>query len=234
VILVIADATDEPALWLQRRLEPLVGMPVRRITARQLVLGSRFRWHMTSDASQSEVRLANGRLVATAQLAGVISRIQGLPTEPVARVAPADRDYVESELHALLLGWLAALPVPVLGAPSPSCLGGAWAAPAVARMLAAAAGLAADMSERPIWAAGNVAAIVLGGRIYGPLLPRPVMQALVRFAATYGGMVQVTLNRSENFAFVDATPYVDFQLGGSALLRTVAAMFQPLRAEAAE
>ncbi|MBV7255594.1 hypothetical protein KCG44_02210 [Pacificimonas sp. WHA3] len=214
MILIIAERTDAPALWLQRRLSrPAAPVPVRRVNPAQLFAGSSFRFHIAGAEADTSVALSNGRAFDGAALTGVINRVGAVPLPLLTEIGEADREYAESELNACLLGWLAALPCPVLNMPTPGCLGGAWHTDLATCQLAARANL-------PMGHGAPAAHFVwLEGKIFPRLPDTDLRRAVDAFARGYGGRaVQVDMAAD---GLLGATPYVDYRIGGDALVRHV-------------
>ena len=53
----------------------------------------------------------------------MVARLHYLPLALLARIGGEDEDYARSELYALFLSWMAALPTPILNPPETGILG---------------------------------------------------------------------------------------------------------------
>jgi hypothetical protein len=100
-----------------------------------IAAGSGMRWMSPADLSQPgwKFRLRNavdsvavvaGRPIATARIAGVITRLPIVNEYDLAHIVESDRRYVAAEMTAFLLAWLTSLKCPLLNRPTPQCLSG--------------------------------------------------------------------------------------------------------------
>lgn len=226
MILIIAEGTDAPALWLQRRLSPLTApVPVRRINPAQLFAGSRFSFHIDRKRTDISVTLQNGRAVSGERLTGVINRVVSVPQSLLAEMAKDDRAYTESEFQACLLGWLAALPCPVINRATPAALAGPWHGALAMRQLARRAGL--PVGSGP----ATSRLVVFDGDVFPHVKDSRWRQALVRFSRGYGGrLIELHMARD---GLMGAVPFADFRAGGPALVAALAAALAETAGKAA-
>ncbi|HEV2753193.1 MAG TPA: hypothetical protein VGV36_05080, partial [Solirubrobacteraceae bacterium] len=119
--LVLHDPLDASAAWVAGGLRAR-GLEVEAVSSRDLLRARRWHHRVDSDGATVEITLADGRVVRSAQLRGVVNRLTTVPPLE-APVVPADREYAEQERQALWLSWLEALPGPVLNRPTPQGLG---------------------------------------------------------------------------------------------------------------
>src|SRR5262245_10291653 len=73
------------------------------------------------DAGQAHI---DGGIVATRDIAAVVTRIPAVAESELAHVHEDDRRYAAAEMQAFLLAWLSSLECPVLNRPSSSNLAG--------------------------------------------------------------------------------------------------------------
>jgi hypothetical protein len=245
--LVLCDARDLPALWAARGLAARRLAPVEIVTAD--LLATALRWEHEVSARQVgwSAALADGRLIRSAGLRGVLNRLQWAPAGQSDLAEPADRDYVRQELHAVALSWLAALPCPVLNPASPAGLCGARRHPAHWAWLAARAGLpvrpfqesdAAPVPWDRIAANGDGvrSVIALGGELHGPPVPAGLAEGCAALAAHAGTpLLGVTFAVEPGGAawFAGATAMPDLRIGGEALLDALARELAPAGASGA-
>jgi hypothetical protein len=228
-VLILAESRDASALWLADRLRPRLTSAVDVVTPLQLVCSPRMVHRLATTACSFEFRLADGRMLDSAAIDGVVNRMLAAPTAHLQRAAAADRTYAVGELHAFLLGWLGSLDCPILNPPQPDCLVGPWRPQMEVLQLAAQAGLpfaARDIGEDPTPdgpAAGGTS-FVLDGQVLGAPRPPALRDALLRFAALWGGrLLQVDFDAGpEGPALRGATSFVDFRAGGDLLVRAIA------------
>ncbi|MBL9175148.1 MAG: hypothetical protein JNL10_16535 [Verrucomicrobiales bacterium] len=127
--LILSDASDPVGPWLARGLQDLGLNPVRHVTGTQLALARRWEHRLEGEVAVSRVTLADGTILESNLLRGVVNRLQAIPPEFTLGMRAADRDYGLQEAHALLLSWLRSLGCPVVNPVSPGGLSGAWRHP---------------------------------------------------------------------------------------------------------
>jgi hypothetical protein len=137
--LIVAGAEDALAVRVAAELirrHSASGVAV--VTPEELVLAPRIRCR---SPGTSGFTLHNGIVLEEQGIGVVFNRLRTAPVPHFQNARPADRDYAQMELFALLLSWLASLRCQVVNRPSPQALGGcAWSEFAW-RHLAAQAGL---------------------------------------------------------------------------------------------
>jgi hypothetical protein len=235
MIVILCHPGDASALWLAGSMRELAGT-VELVTVEELVYSRRIVYRLNDAGSNGGVVLADGRALRPESIAGLVNRVAYIPTQHFARALPTDRAYAEAELSAFLLAWINGVAGRVINPPLPFALGGALLRPPALMHFAAMAGLRtggfraraeAHEDARPPLPATHTA-LVFDGRTYGTVLPRPILAACRRFAAHTGAsLMQVQFNRSpeHGFRFVNASPAVDFRLGGKPLVRDLALAF---------
>jgi hypothetical protein len=236
MLIILCHAGDAPALWVHAALRG-VGVAAELVTVEQLVFSRRIVHRLDDDGDRGAIHLADGRVLRPEALAGVLNRVHYLPTQHFAAATPADRAYATEELGAFLLAWLDGVAGPVINPPLPSAIDGGTFDPMTLAHLAATAGLPV-----PAWTAGTRgerddesperpcthAAIVFGGRVFGPVLPRPWQDGGVRLAVSLGvPLLEVRLERSTegHWRFVTASGLVDFRHGGRPLVAALRQAF---------
>jgi hypothetical protein len=236
MLVILCHPGDAPALWVHAALRTL-DLDAELVTVEQLVFSRRIVHRLDETGDRGAVHLADGRLLRPEALAGVLNRVRYLPTQHFAAAAPADRAYATEELAAFLLAWLDGVRGPVINPPLPSAIDGGTFDPMTLAHLAATAGLPVaawtagtrgerddESPERP----GTHAAIVFGGRVFGPVLPRPWQDGCLRLAISLGvPLLEVRLERSMpgHWRFVAASGLADFRLGGRPLVAALRQSF---------
>jgi hypothetical protein len=81
-------------------------------------------WQFAVPRPQDGMAVIGGRLVADAEIEGILTLRPCIYPEELLSIAAAHRRYVAAELNAFLLAWLAARTCPVLNRPTASCLAG--------------------------------------------------------------------------------------------------------------
>ena len=239
-----ADA-DAPVRKIRLRAR---GRAVRALTAATLGAET-LRWHHRLGAGGVDFILdpADGRTLSPHDCGGVVNRLHYLPLALLARIGGADEDYARSELYALFLSWMAALPSPILNPPTPQGLAGNWRHPSAWTMLAQASGLpvvpwrqdsASDperdwtIAEQP----GEICVVAVGDRLVRPGwpaaidLPAPVEQGCIALARAAGvGLLGVRLIPDdaipEGWRFVGANLLPDLAAGGEPMVEAIDAAF---------
>ena len=113
---------------------------------------SRPGWSLSIDAPHQGRIVAGGESMAVAKLTGVLIRRLAIYQQELQHVQPSDREYVASEMTALLHWWLSVLPLPVLNRPGAGLLCGPGWRPEYWRSLAVRLGypvVAAIRNTRP-------------------------------------------------------------------------------------
>lgn len=98
-VLVLAREGD-PAL---ARLAALAPGRVRHVRPRDL---SRPGWRYVAGEPEEARAVADGEVLAAADVGGVLCRIGALVEADLPHIHPADRAYVAAEMNAFLLAWL--------------------------------------------------------------------------------------------------------------------------------
>lgn len=140
-LLVVLDPGDAGGMRVAGLLATRHGAYVRVATAADLVFGSRVTYRSCHGSVSAQLVLADGTVVDSASLQAVLFRAAVTAAPWSARASAADAEYAAVEAYALLLAWLAALPCPVLNAPSGQGLAGPAWTPIQWLGLAARAGL---------------------------------------------------------------------------------------------
>jgi hypothetical protein len=123
--LLIAPAGDEVAIRVFLHLKARHGAnSVQLISSEELVMAPRWKFFLDSAAAQSHIELVSGLVLESHAIGAVYQRIRYAQAPHFTGAAKADLDYAVSEMHALLLAWLASLPCRVTNPPHPMGLGG--------------------------------------------------------------------------------------------------------------
>jgi hypothetical protein len=233
MILIIAGPGDTSALWLRRRLGLRLRDELTVITPAQLVYASSIAHRLSTDRQSARIGLAAGGRIDLDQASGIINRVQDLPTAHLDGSSAEERAYAETELRAFMLGMLASLSCPVLNRPTPEALWGRNHGWIQALQLAALAGLrcpdvkctAERTSASDAVPGAPVRLFVVDGQLLGPLVPAPLRDSVIQFAASWGArLLQVDLDPDHSFR--SATSFVDFSSGGDLLVRSIARLFE--------
>ncbi len=173
--LVLCDPADRAALWAYAGLRERGLAPLELLSPQALVGSPRTVHRIDRYGARFEIRLPDGRLLASDDIDGVLNRAVGvavgpppsdmpsdipsdIPSDPPSDTPAATKDdrgdagYVQEELNALLLSLLTCVAPVSVNRPTASGLYGAWRSPAEWTVLAARAGLAVSpirLSDRP-------------------------------------------------------------------------------------
>jgi hypothetical protein len=234
--LLICDPSDLPALWAYRALHGSPRTPLEVVSSGSLAYALRWEHRLGRAGDMVEITLADGRLVHSEEVRGVVNRLSCLPTQHLAAAALDDRAYAAQELHALFLSWLHVIRGPVLNRPTAASLAGPWRSPAEMVFLAAECGLptvpyrhstddGTDPSS-PGWSSGPTdgparSALVVGRQVVGAPGGPETAEGCRRLAVTLGaGLLGVEFAATdEGWAFTGASVLPDLRQGGAALLR---------------
>jgi hypothetical protein len=239
--LVLSSAGDVSAHWAYQGLACRGVFPLLLIDTESLIHGRWEHW-VASGGCRTRITLANGFVVESDQVRGVLNRIVGVP--PWLFAGGDDRDYAFQELHALLLSWLHSLPATVINRAVPQGLCGAWRHNSQWVRLAARAGLsvpvyrrastdrrAALFDDSPLFPPGTSTrtVLVLGGETFGSPVPPDVARGcreLARLAATSLLGVELTAGEDGAWTFAGASPLPELQSGGEPFLDLLAAVLR--------
>lgn len=230
--LILCHADDRAALWLHRALAAAGVADLQLVAVEQLAFSRRIVHRMDSASDTGEIRLADGRTIRPEAVAGLVNRVRFIPGDHLARAVERDRIYALDELHAFFLAWLDSIPGLVLNRARPEAIGGDHVPALLAAREAAAVGLPVaahhGSSREPdaLESTGSDArAIVLGHRVFGPILPRALQDGCRRLGVALGlGLMQVNFVRDPDggLRFSGASGAVDFPSGGQALVGALA------------
>lgn len=230
--LVLCAETDLDALWAWQGLRARLNGPVELVTTGLLTHALRWRHELGEGTPTVEIALADGRVLRSGEIGGVINRLTYVPLDAAA-ASPADRAYAEQEWNAFLLSWLHALPGPMLNRPAPLGLAGALRPAAIWMDLAAKAGLPVQATRFPEVAPRPPAgcrALVVGKRVLSAPLGEDLSAGCVRLAALAGcGLLGVDFSQDAlgRWRFSDALPTPPLRRGGATLLTALTEALQP-------
>jgi hypothetical protein len=150
VWLVLCDDLDASAQWVYEGLRERA-MPVELVTSSVLSRAVRWVHRVDSEGASVEVLLSDGRRIVSNAVRGTLNRMVG-PCLPPAYFSSPDGVYARTELLAMYVSLLRALPPPVLNRPGPQGLSGRMRYTPEWLVLAARAGFATQpytVSSRP-------------------------------------------------------------------------------------
>jgi hypothetical protein len=174
MLVVVASSWDEAARALVERWEP---HGAELLTVNDLYRAGWRHYPMKPDRSRAVI---GGRVVATGDISGVLTRLPAVTEQELSAIVAEDRAYAASEMTAFLTSWLSTLKCPVLNPPSASCLcGPSW------------------RTEQWTLAASRLGLPVAPRRRYTPLFGEGTSAAmgapLFSFADAHTGAVQMTV-----------------------------------------
>ncbi|MFC5860998.1 hypothetical protein ACFPT7_01685 [Acidicapsa dinghuensis] len=239
--LVLCSSSDASAHWAFQGLLQMGLAPLQLVTAESLASARAWEHHVNSSGAHVTITLANGAVIRSSQIRGVLNRLVA-PSDFTARCAvDAYRQYAAAETQAFYLSWLHALPGAVINRPAPLGLSGPWFHASEWTLRASRAGLrtctyrqsardsaAITDARRASFSRERTAAhhvIALHGEIFGAQVPSDVAHACGRLAkAANTRMLGLQLNSREGdeWTFADATVLPDLRAGGVPLLRRMA------------
>jgi hypothetical protein len=219
---VLCGPEDTSAVWAAQELTGR-GLPVRVVTTEELVYSISLTHRLFADRATVAVRLADGSIFGP-DLHGTLNRVVRLPRAHLAGTSETDRDYVLTELHAVLASLLFALPGVVVGRAHPRGLSGAWWRPAEWLVAAGQSGLmgvgfrsgGSDEITR------RHTVLVVERTMVAPSgvdVPSDVMVGCQTLAERHGGGL-LGLDfavHGSTWAFERATPWPDLRPGGALL-----------------
>jgi hypothetical protein len=227
--LVLCDPSDAAALWAYAGLRDRGLAPLELVSPRTLVCALRTLHRVDASGASFEIALADGRTLASRNLAGVLNRVTVVPTDHLNVAPEPDARYAGEEVTALVLSWLACIAPVSLNRATARGLCGAARPPAEWSIMAAQAGLAtrplrlSSHGRLPPAAPGLArhSVIVLDGEVFGAIVPPAVGDAcrtLARRADTDLLGIDLDVGADGILRFADATPLPDLRVGGAPLL----------------
>ncbi len=238
--LILCNSQDRSALWAYRGLRALGLAPLELVSPEMLVCALRWEHWIGAEGVGSHVTLADGRVLRSEEIRGVLNRLEALPDGHLQRAAPGDLQYARNEIQALVTSWLHSLPSPVLNRPVPPGLAGRWRSEGEWMWLAAQAGLPTRPYREPGGSTGRTATggplqtvIAVAGQTAGAAAPPALLAGCRRLAALsecdlLG--IDFSVRQGDPWLFAGASPLPDLRAGGSPLLGLLA---RALRGEAA-
>jgi len=237
--LVLCSPTDEAALWVYRGLQMRGLHPIELISPEALVYNLHLEHRLGEHGTRTSITLADGRLLDSQAICGVLNRITDLPIEHLRVANLADRVYAQQEVFALFLSWLYGLCGPVFNRPTPQGLCGAWRTTAEWMWLADQAGLpyspyrqssrdfTQPLSADSVEFAGSPRRIILvvAGQAMDANAPAEIQMACVRLAELAATAILGIEFAHDKWTFTGATTLPDLRLGGNLVLDALAAAF---------
>jgi hypothetical protein len=239
VWLVLCHTSDVPALWAYQGLRARGLAPLELVSAEELSAALRWAHRVDGRGASVEIALADGRVISSGTLRGVLNRITAVPLALWRSGTAVDREYVEQELTALYVSWIHSLPCPVLNRATALGLAGQWRHESEWIRLAAWAGLpapvyrqssddppddAAGASRLHAYGATTQTVIVVGGRATGARAPTAVLNGCVRLASLAETPllgVDFAAGSAGAWTFAGATPTPDLREGGPAVIDAI-------------
>lgn len=239
--LVLGAAMDPSLSWAAQGLKTLGVDPLEVITDDDLAHLQCWEHRIDKAGVHTRLILADGRMICSDGLNGVLNRLVCAPSEPLLSAHPDDRLYATQEFTALYLSWLYSLPGPMLNRPTPQSLCGAWRHPTEWAWLAAGAGLSIRHNSQTSCDSGAVqdwphsmfrlsttqaqTVFVVDNQIVDLSVPPSIGAACRRLAqradtALLG--IDVVQDSEGRWNFLSATPYPDLRRGGDPLLDALA------------
>ena len=236
--LAIASPGDLAGLWAIQRLAASVRNHLVMVTPAQLALAPRWE-HRVGRQTLTSIRLANGVELRSEEICAVFNRLEHVEAPHWRNATANERQYVDQELQALVLSWLAGFRCPVVNSPTATGLAGPVWHTSLWRRKAAQLGLAtltyAENSEvgeiRPAPCAAQMQVLVVGDIVLGNA-PVGVRDAARRLAATAGVVLMsahFTIDAHGTPLFSSADLYPDLRPWGDP---AVAALARALNLEA--
>ena len=214
MLVIIANRSDATARALAARWK---GHCAELLTCDDLSVAG---WRHHLGTGEVSTAVVSGRVVATGEIAGVLTRLPSVDRDELTRIEQADRAYVAEEMTAFLQFWLSELTCRVLNRPTPTCLSGPnwrperWVDTAarigipvcpVRRHVMVTAGLSAAPPE-----GYPVTVTVVGDRCFGQADQMLTMQAHLLAAAAGVDLLAVNFSGRESSArFVSADLWPD-------------------------
>ena len=234
---VFCRADDLPALWAFRGLKRRGLNPLEIFTPEALVYNRRLEHRLQAGETITHIELVDGRVIESAEVQGVLNRVNYLPVEHFRFAEVEDRAYAGLEQQAIYLSWSHALPGVVINRPEPRGLCGEVRSPAEWTWLALQAGLPVlpfrqgdeQALEYPPYNTTSQL-LVFDGRICGAPIQwvNEDLRNSIKQLAELSGLrlmgLGFVLSPAGEPLFVSATALPDLQLGGEVFLDALMAV----------
>ncbi len=221
---VLCDPGDRSGLWAYAGLRKRGLAPLELITPHELAYSTWSVHNVGARGSHFEIALARGGKLVSDEIKGVLNRLAEVPTDHLIFGSDDETHYAIQEVNALVLSWMACIGPVSINRATARGLAGTWRSPAEWTLLAAKAGLPVSMLrvsseceaglKEPLGGARSF--IVLGKRVFGGELPRPISEACIRLAnmaETHLLGIDFFVDRDQ-IRFTNATPMPDLRIGG--------------------
>ncbi len=239
--LVLCDPHDHAALWAGSQLRSLGLMPVQFVAPQELLLASRLEYCAeVSTKAYAYAQLQGDRVIDTRSVHGTINRAVRLNCPQVGVAATQDRSYVQAEMDAIMLAWLAALSARAINPATASAWSGVQLSAFAWAQHAQAAGFTtlpyrcghAGLEHPPALNCQLSTHLVFAEETY-PALPSTLASAAIQLAKRVRvPLLGITLGwHTPNFGpkdarhanFIDANTLPDLRVGGTAFIAALAA-----------
>jgi hypothetical protein len=233
VFLLLHDSGDPAVPWLAAGLRAHGVAPLESVTGHELAAAPRWEHRLDGSGDESEVRLADGRVLSSRALRGALNRLGAIPGDSMAVGLPRDRAYALQELTALVASWLHSLPGPVLNRPRALGLSGPWLHRSEWTRLAAEAGLPVEpyvetsLDPASGWTAPPfpvaATAFVVADEVLATSLPEGLAAGCRRLVElAHAQLLAVHFAHADDWRFMSASAVPDLRAGGDAVLALLA------------
>lgn len=238
MLVVLCHGSDASALWVHERLRARSRAQVELVLIESLSFArTSWRHEIGSRDARTEIRLPDGRRLASGDATAVLNRMLQPPAAVIAAAEPEDAEYARNELTAFAASWIRALAPRVVNQPTPQGLCGRWRAPLHWRVLALEAGLPVapleiDSEHPPANPYGrgdtpSTVVLTVGGEALVEGMPAAVRAGVRRFTTLaqtpiLGVAFAGTDPAREGWRLLDATPYPELAGAGTAAIDALA------------
>jgi hypothetical protein len=239
--LVLCERGDRSAQWVYEGLVARAPCRVELVVSEALAYAPLWDHRLGDGHTSTEIRLADGRVIRSAEVTAVLNRLGSPPVEHLNGAAQTDRDYASQELYALWLSWLETLECPVINRATPTGLSGPWLDRSEWCSLAARVGLStvpyacASTEREPVggasvfamWPDSRPAALLsVAGTVIGDHPPMEIVKGARRLGAAAAvdllGL-EFLVDGDGAWRFLAASPMPDLIWGGAAVRERLAA-----------
>ncbi len=206
MILILGSERDPEALAARSFLGPSGAM---LLSVRDLSCPG---WKLNTSAPGQGSFVAEGSLCQISAISGVLVRRFAVYPQELSHIMEEDREYVAAELTALLMWWLATLPVPVVNGPGEGSLCGPgwrqekWRCTAAALGIPAIERIRCSTKLQPIDTMHVNEVLVLNGTVIKYPSPKAAESALRLADAAGCKLLQAAFNSEGEFVFANAMP----------------------------
>lgn len=216
--LILCHPFDRDAIWLYLELKKR-GTPVQLLAPEQILMSKEWTQTLDSGGDDFVVSTQDGLSLKNGEIDFVFNRMQFVDAPVWRRVAEAEREYVRSEMSALMMSWLYQVQqkCPMINPPVGSNLCGVGWSKAEWAKTAFDAGFR-EAAVSGLQPANDERVLVVGGKVLSRLKDRNLAQRCIVLAQmAHSPLLEISV-RDDGSTFTGATAFPAFRAYGEKFL----------------